>query len=72
MHIDAADYLDLSRCPITEPGAGRDALIARLRAELDGDARLIRTLRLQPGDLQIFKGRHALQRVTPLAGLQPR
>lgn len=35
---------------------------------LDGDQSLIRTLRLEPGDLQIFKGRYSLHRVTPLAG----
>ena len=35
---------------------------------LDGDASLIRTLRLEPGDLQIFKGRYSLHRVTPLHG----
>ena len=35
---------------------------------LDGDQELIRTLRLEPGDLQIFKGRYSLHRVTPLVG----
>jgi len=35
---------------------------------LDGDQSLIRTLHLEPGDLQIFKGRYSLHRVTPLAG----
>ena len=35
---------------------------------LDGDPTLIRTLRLEPGDLQIFKGRYSLHRVTPLEG----
>jgi hypothetical protein len=35
---------------------------------LDGDPSLIRTLRLEPGDLQIFKGRYSLHRVTPLRG----
>ncbi len=35
---------------------------------LDGDPSLIHTLRLEPGDLQIFKGRYSLHRVTPLAG----
>ena len=35
---------------------------------LDGDQSLIRTLRLEPGDLQIFKGRYSLHRVTPLEG----
>ena len=35
---------------------------------LDGDPSIIHTLRLEPGDLQIFKGRYSLHRVTPLAG----
>lgn len=35
---------------------------------LDGDQSLIRTIHLRPGDLQIFKGRYSLHRVTPLAG----
>lgn len=41
-------------------------------AVLDGDASLIRTLHLEPGDLQIFKGRYSLHRVTPLEGPTPR
>ena len=32
----------------------------------------IRTLHLEPGDLQIFKGRHALHRVDPVFGARPR
>jgi hypothetical protein len=43
-----------------------------VQAVLDGDPRLVHTLRLQPGDLQIFKGRYSLHRVTPLAGARPR
>jgi hypothetical protein len=39
---------------------------------LDGDRDLIRTLKLEPGDLQIFKGRYSLHRVAPLAGLRKR
>jgi hypothetical protein len=35
---------------------------------LDNDRSLIHTLRLEPGDLQIFKGRYSLHRVTPLEG----
>lgn len=35
---------------------------------LDGDRRLVRTLDLQPGDLQLFKGRYALHRVTAPKG----
>ena len=37
-------------------------------AVLDGEPSLIRTLSLEPGDLQIFKGRYSLHRVAPLAG----
>ena len=40
----------------------------RVTRVLDGDTSLIRTLRLEPGDLQIFKGRYSLHRVTPLMG----
>jgi hypothetical protein len=39
---------------------------------LDGDKTLIRTLKLEPGDLQIFKGRYSLHRVAPLAGSRKR
>ena len=39
---------------------------------LDGDKNLIKTLKLEPGDLQIFKGRYSLHRVAPLAGLRKR
>ena len=39
---------------------------------LDGDKTLIRTLKLEPGDLQIFKGRYSLHRVAPLAGARKR
>jgi hypothetical protein len=43
-----------------------------VEAVLNGDAGLIRTLRLEPGDLQIFRGRYSLHRVTPLAGSRAR
>lgn len=39
---------------------------------LDGGRDPVRTLNLQPGDLQIFKGRYALHRVTPVAGARRR
>ena len=39
---------------------------------LDGDPSLIRTIHLQPGDLQIFKGRYSLHRVAPLEGPRTR
>lgn len=39
---------------------------------LNGTSDRVKTLHLKPGDLQIFKGRYALHRVTPLQGDQPR
>jgi len=43
-----------------------------VREVLDGVSDRITVLRLEPGDLQIFKGRYSLHRVTPLAGRTPR
>lgn len=45
-----------------------DENYAAVERVLDGDPSLIRTIHLQPGDLQIFKGRYSLHRVTPLVG----
>ncbi|WP_170325245.1 HalD/BesD family halogenase [Ruegeria arenilitoris] len=39
---------------------------------LDGDMSRVRELELQPGDLQIFKGRYALHRVAPVEGARSR
>ena len=39
---------------------------------LSGRSELVKTLRLEPGDLQLFKGRYSLHRVTPLKGKTPR
>jgi hypothetical protein len=49
-----------------------DENYAGVAAVLDGDRSLIRTLQLEPGDLQIFKGRYSLHRVTPLSGSRVR
>lgn len=57
----AFEYSPHLRTPTDENYAGVEAV-------LDGDATLIRTLHLEPGDLQIFKGRYSLHRVTPLGG----
>jgi hypothetical protein len=59
------EYSPNLRTPTDENYAGVEAV-------LDGDDRLIRRLQLEPGDLQIFKGRYSLHRVTPLAGARPR
>ena len=43
-----------------------------VRDVLDGCSDQIRTLKLEPGDLQLFKGRYSLHRVAPLKGQTPR
>ncbi|WP_282610666.1 hypothetical protein [Pelagibius sp. Alg239-R121] len=43
-----------------------------VEAVLDGGSDRIKTLELQPGDLQIFKGRYSLHRVKPLRGARKR
>ena len=55
------EYSPYLRTPVDENYEGVERV-------LDGDQSLIRTLRLEPGDLQIFKGRYSLHRVTPLSG----
>ncbi|MCD2195048.1 arpA protein [Actinomycetospora endophytica] len=42
--------------------------LAGVRAVLDGDRGPVRSLDLRPGDLQLFRGRYSLHRVTPVAG----
>lgn len=39
---------------------------------LDGNSNRVVSINLEPGDLQLFKGRYSLHRVTPLKGQQPR
>lgn len=39
---------------------------------LDGDRSIIRTLEQGPGSLVLFRGRHALHRVTAVEGETPR
>lgn len=39
---------------------------------LAGTSATVRTLNLEPGDLQLFKGRYSLHRVAPLRGQRPR
>ena len=43
-----------------------------VEAVLDGRSGAVRRIDLEPGDLQIFKGRYALHRVTPVEGARPR
>ena len=43
-----------------------------VRDVLNGTSPIIKTLKLEPADLQIFKGRYSLHRVAPLKGATPR
>ena len=44
----------------------------QVAAVMDGDGSKVRSLELQPGDLQIFLGRYSLHRVTAVEGAQSR
>jgi hypothetical protein len=43
-----------------------------VKAVLDGVSDRVKSLALEPGDLQLFKGRYSLHRVSPLKGSTPR
>ena len=49
-----------------------DEAFDRVKAVLDETSSEVRTLILQPGDLQLFKGRYSFHRVAPLFGKTPR
>ena len=55
------EYCPNLRTPDDENYSGVEAV-------LDGQGTGVKTLVLQPGDLQIFKGRYSLHRVRPLSG----
>lgn len=57
----AFEYAPSLRTPVDENYDGVEAV-------LDGRSDKVKTIDLEPGDLQIFKGRHSLHRVTPLKG----
>lgn len=61
---------DFEYCPGLRSATGEN--YAGVQAVLDGDRNGVRVLQLEPGDLQIFKGRYAMHRVTPLEGASPR
>ncbi len=61
----AFEYVPMLRSSTDENYAGVSAV-------LRGDTRVIRRLELQPGDLQIFKGRYSLHRVTAMSGARKR
>jgi len=43
-------------------------ILMKLKKYLDGDRTRVRQLKLEPGDLQIFKGRFTMHRVTKVEG----
>jgi len=45
---------------------------AEVRKVLDGNSDNVVKLNLQPGDLQLFRGRYSLHRVAPIDGVTPR
>ena len=57
-------------CPfIREPG---NENFEEVKKVIDGDRTKVRQLNLEPGDLQIFKGRFTMHRVTRVKGNKPR
>ena len=57
-------------CPfIREPG---NENFNEVKKVLEGDRSKVRQLKLEPGDLQIFKGRFTMHRVTKVIGNKPR
>ena len=49
-----------------------DENFAEVSRVLDGTSEKVNALELEPGDLQLFKGRYSLHRVAPLEGQTPR
>lgn len=49
-----------------------DENFAEVARVLNGTSSKVRVLHLEPGDLQIFRGRYSLHRVAPLRGKRPR
>lgn len=81
-HFDTNDYTVTLAIQVAEQGGefeyapnvrtADDEHFDAVTHVLDGTSDRVRTLILQPGDLQIFLGRHSLHRVAPLAGPRPR
>lgn len=49
-----------------------DENFAEVSRVLDGSSDQVKVLELEPGDLQLFRGRYSLHRVAPLSGDRPR
>ena len=80
-HFDTNNYtVTLAIQNATEGGEFEYAPMIRQRNEnfaevskvLKNQSNLVKSIYLQPGDLQLFKGRYSLHRVAPLKGKVPR
>ena len=71
---DARNLVNIADYPIHIDGEKRDTVLNSVRESLafDGTSDLIKVLELEPGDLQLFRGRYSLHRVSPLVGPTPR
>ncbi|MCE2517821.1 MAG: hypothetical protein J4F41_08330, partial [Alphaproteobacteria bacterium] len=55
------------------PGIRKDSeYFDEVRAVLDGTSTKVVSIELEPGDLQLFRGRYSLHRVAPLTGQRKR
>lgn len=81
-HFDTPDFSVTVMVQTAEAG-GRFEYASKVRSPqsenfaavgevLDGVSKRVRSVDLQPGDLQIFHGRFSLHRVTPVIGPRPR
>ena len=81
-HFDTNDFVVSLLLQSAEQGGGfefapgirsdDDENFDGVRAVMDRKPDLTRLLKVEPGTLVLFKGRHALHRVTPVAGGRPR
>jgi len=67
---NADDGGEFEYCPNLR--TSEDENYSGVKAVLDGASDRVKALVLQPGDLQIFKGRYSLHRVKPLSGSRKR
>ena len=67
---EADDGGDFEYCPnIRSP---KQENFDAVKAVLNGDRSRVKVLKLRTGDLQLFKGRYSMHRVTPAKGANPR
>lgn len=67
---EAEDGGDFEYCPNIRTAANEN--FDDVKAALKGERTKVKVLKLKEGDLQIFRGRNSLHRVTPTSGGKPR